>query len=300
MTEIGLMSCCKKILITGATGLIGKEALQPLIEKGFEVYALTFISKGSDSKVHWINANLFNEEEVKKVFEEVKPEYLLNFAWATTGDYLSSDVNFDFLKAGMDLLKYFNLNGGKRAVFAGTCFEYEFKDTPLKEDDALNPTTVYAKCKNELREKAEVFCKNNDISFGWGRIFYVYGRGENEKRLTAHVVNSLKADKKVLITSGKLIKDYMYTKDIAGAFVNFLDTNVSGCVNICTGAPISIREYTTKIASKLSKEDLLEFVDGPTNQPPLIVGDNSKLINEVGYKIQYSLDEAIEEVINED
>ena len=46
----------------------------------------------------------------------------------------------------------------------------------------------------------------------------------------------------------------------------------------------------------LKKENLLVFKDEPSNQPPIIVGDNSRLINEVGYKMKYTLDEAIREV----
>jgi len=296
MIGIKIMNCCKKVLLTGGTGLIGKEAIQPLINEGFEVYAVS--SKNlTDNNVKWVKADLLDKNDIKRVFDAVKPEYLLHFAWIASGDYLTSEINYNWLSSSLEMLKEFKKNGGKRAVFAGTCFEYEFQEESLKEDAKLNPTFVYSKCKNELREKAEIYCKENDISFGWGRIFYVYGRGENEKRLTAHVINSLKSGKSVKITSGRLIKDYMYTKDIAGAFVKFLGTNVYGCVNICTGRPISIREYVEKIAAKIGREDLLEFTDDASNQPSMIVGDNSRLLNEVGYKTKFSLDKAINEIL---
>jgi nucleoside-diphosphate-sugar epimerase len=289
----------KKVLLTGATGLIGKEAIEPLIKNGFKIYAISSKKQPEQKGVTWFKANLFEADEIKNIFETIKPEYLLHFAWVASGDYLTSDINIKFKDASLNMLKEFHKNGGKRVVMAGTCFEYHFKDTPLKEDDKLNPQTLYAKCKNELREKAQIFCKENDISFAWGRIFYVYGHGENEKRLTAHVANLLKADKTVKITSGPLIKDYMYTKDIALAFVTLLKTNVSGCVNICTGKPISIKEYVSLIASILGKEKLLQFEDNIEGQPKFIVGDSSRLIDEVGYNIQYSLDKALDEIIKE-
>ncbi len=286
----------KRVLITGATGLIGKEAIEPLLDAGFEVFALV-IDKNTDSRVNWVEANLFDLEDIKRVFEEIKPEYLLHFAWITSGDYLASDINYKLVDASLNMIDQFHKNGGKRAVFAGTCFEYEFKDTPLKETDKLNPTTVYAKCKNELRQKAQEFCTQNGLSFGWGRIFYVYGHGENEKRLVANVIKSIKEGRKVLITAGRLIKDYMYTKDIAGAFVKFLDSDVKGIVNICTGMPVSIKDFVEKITSKIGKKGFVEFVDDCVNQPPVIAGDNSRLINEVGYKIKYDADTALSEII---
>jgi len=286
----------KRVLITGATGLIGKEAIQPLLDAGFEVYALT-IDKNSDNRVNWVEANIFDFDEIKKVFEKVKPQYLLHFAWITSGDYLTSDINYKLVDASLNMLEQFHKNGGERAVFAGTCFEYEFKAEPLKESDKTNPKTVYAKCKNELRKKAQEYCIQNGISFGWGRIFYVYGHGENEKRLTANVIKSIKEGRKILITAGRLIKDYMYTKDIAGAFVKFLDSGVEGIVNICTGKPVSIKDFVEKITSKIGGSNLVEFIDDCANQPPVITGDNSRLINEVGYKIKYDTDKALSEII---
>ena len=295
------MSCYKKVLLTGATGLIGKELIKPLREHGFDIYAITIDDINSDNDVNWIKCNLFDEISVKQVFENIKPEYFLNMAWCTTGDYLSSDKNYDFLEAGINLLKCFKENGGKRAVFAGTCFEYKFKDEPLKETDELEPEkTVYTYCKNKLHEIAQYYCKQNGISFGWGRIFYVFGRDESKTRLTGMVIDKLNNNEKVIIKNSDLLKDYMYTKDIAGAFAKFLDCDIEDTVNICTGKTISVGDYVLKIARYFGKEYLIELKNEKTNQPKIISGDNTKLTKEVGYKIQFSTDKAIEDILKED
>lgn len=291
------MNSHKKVLLTGVTGLIGKEIIKPLQEKGFDIYAITIDNNNPNNGVNWIKCNLFDSESVKQILEDIKPTHLLNFAWATTGDYLVSDMNFEFVKAGLNLLKYFKANGGKRAIYVGTCFEYKFKDEPLKETDLTNPQTLYAVCKDALHKMAEEYCKINDISFGYGRIFYVYGHGENEKRLTAHLIKTLQNNETVTINCGRLIKDYMYTKDIAGGFAEFLDSNVTGTVNMCTGRGISLEDYSTYIARKLNKEEYLIIKQEETNQPPIIVGDNTRLTQEVGYKIQYSFEKAIDEIL---
>lgn len=280
------MNSSKKIILTGATGLIGKEVLPLLKKEGFEVLALS-------SKT----CNLFNKNEIDSVFKAFRPAYLLNFAWCTTGDYLNSELNYKFLEAGMNMLSAFKQNGGRRAVFAGTCFEYKFKDAPLKENDELNPLTIYAKCKVELFKQATEYCIQNGISFGWGRIFYVYGENENEKRLTPYLINNLKNNKTTEIKCGQLIKDYMYTKDIAGAFVKFIKTDVEGPVNICTGEGISLKDFGKAIAAKLNKVEYLEIRNERTTQPPIITGDNTKLKNCVQYNIKYSLSSALDEIL---
>lgn len=287
----------KKVLLTGVTGLVGKEVIEPLKQMGYEISALTIDENNPDNGVNWIKCNLFDEESLKLAIEKVKPTHLLNFAWATTGNYLTSEINFEFVKSGLNLLKYFKQNGGKRAVFVGTCFEYEFKNEPLKETDTINPQTLYAKSKNALHELAEEYCRINDISFGYGRIFYVYGHGENEKRLTAHLIKTLSNNGEVIINNGDLVKDYMYTKDIAGAFAAFLNSDVEGSVNICTGKGISLKDYSTYIAKQLGKEEYLKINYEETNQPPIIVGDNTRLTKEVGYEIKYSFEKAIEEIL---
>lgn len=292
------MNCCKKVLVTGATGLIGKELVTPLKEAGFDIYSITIDKDNPQNGIHWIAGNLFDENSIKSVMEKVRPEYLLNMAWCTTGDYLSSDINYKFLNAGINLLKYFKDNGGKRAVFAGTCFEYKFKDSPLKETDELDPQkTVYTFCKNKLHEIAEYFCKVNNINFGYGRIFYVYGRNEDKSRLTGMIIDKLSKNEEVIIKSGKLYKDYMYAKDIAGAFVALLNSKVESSVNICTGKAISIKDFALEIGRQMGKENLIVFKNEPSNQPPIIVGDNSNLLDNVGYKIRYSLSDGIKELL---
>ncbi|MDR1696337.1 MAG: NAD(P)-dependent oxidoreductase [Endomicrobium sp.] len=302
------MNSSKKVILTGASGLIGKEAIEPLKNLGFDIYALTIDSpevwthgrmNALQKQVTLVPCDLFNPQEIKSVFEKIKPSHLLNFAWATTGDYLSSNINFDFLTASLNLLKHFSENGGKRAIFAGTCFEYKFKMTPLNETDEVSPETVYAKCKNHLRELSQLYCAQNNVSFSWGRIFYVYGHGENEKRLTAHIIKSIKENKEVIINSGSLIRDYIYSKDIAGGFVKLLDSGVEGIVNICTGKGITLADYALTIANKLGRPDLIKILNEPTNQPPVIIGGNTRLTNEAGYQIQYSLDRAIDNILND-
>lgn len=279
------MNSSKKVILTGATGLIGKETIPYLEAEGFEVLTLS-------SKI----CNLFNKEEIEKIFAEFQPEYLLNFAWCATGDYLTSDLNYKFVDAGMNMLEAFKKNGGRHAVFAGTCFEYDFKPDPLKEDDPLNPLTVYAQCKVDLYKKAAEFCKNNNITLGWGRIFYVYGKNEHEKRLTPYIINNLKNNQPVEIKCGQLIKDYMYTKDIARAFVKILTSKTEGAVNICTGRGISLADYGMAIARKLGKTEYLTVKNEQTTQPPSIIGDNSRL-NALGFTPAYNLEQALEEIL---
>lgn len=288
----------KKVLLTGGTGLIGKYTIEPLLKAGFKVFVVSSKNRKKLNGVEIIQADLLNFDDIKKVFEKVKPHYILHFAWDTTpGSYLESDLNFKWLNSSLEMLKQFKIHGGKRAIYAGTCFEYKFKNQPLAETDKLNPQTTYAKCKNELREKAQIFCIENKINFCWGRIFYVYGECEQEKRLIPTVIKTLAHNKVFSTKSADLIRDYMFAQDVARAFVILLDSNVTGCVNICTAIPISIKEIICTIARKMNKEHLIKIENEASNDAPIILGDNSRLKNELHFEAEFSLESSLDIIL---
>lgn len=275
----------KRVIITGSTGLIGKEAIEPLNKAGFEVFELRHNE-----------CDIFDPSSLKSFFEKIKPQYLLHFAWITGGDYLVNPLNEKLVDSSMEMLKIFREFGGKRAVFAGTCFEYKFKNEPLKENDELNPTTLYAISKDKLRRLAEEFCDKNGISFGWGRIFYVFGRDEKQGRLTSTIINNLCENKPVTISCGSLLRDYMYTKDIANAFVKFLCTEITGCVNIATGKPISLSDFAMTFAKLYGKEEFIIVKNDIGMQPSLIVADVTRLKEEVGFGGYTNFSAAVKEI----
>ena len=286
----------KKVIVTGINGLIGQYIYEPLHNLGFEVYGIGTKLK---SEKNYFCVNLNNNSELSNIFKNIKPDYLIHLAWDTKKGYLDSDSNFDLLSSSINMLKYFKENGGKRVIFTGTCFEYKFKNTPIHEYDELNPTTIYAKCKNYLREISEIYCIKHNVDFIWARIFYVYGKNENPNRLFPYIIESLKNDRKVIINHSQLEKDYVFAGDIANIFSLLLNSDFKGNINICSGKIISINEIARKIAKKMNKEYLLELKTLETNEPKIIIGDNTQLIEKLKFKNYANIDEIIEKLILE-
>lgn len=286
----------KKVFLTGGTGLIGKETIPFLIENGFDIYALTLGDEQDRANIKYVKANLFDKTEIEKIMNEIKPEYLLHYAWLSTGLF-NDNTNFDFLTSSIDLLKAFVKNGGKRVVMAGTYAEYGHHNETLIETMEAEPINIYSQCKDFVHKISELYCQNNNVSFGWGRIFSAYGKETDPRRLTSDVILHLKNDEEITIRSGSLIRDYIYTKDIAAAFVKFLDSNVEGTVNICTGQDRTIKDYVMEIAKIMQKEKLVIFNEKASPQQVRVVGDNTRLTNEVKFTPKYTLNKALKEVI---
>lgn len=286
----------KKVFLTGGTGLIGTQTIPFLQKAGFEIYALTLDENKSENGIKYVKGNLFDKIQIDNLLSEIRPEYMLHYAWLSTGLF-NDNSNFDFLTSSIDLLKSFAKYGGKRVVMAGTYAEYGYHNETLKETMPAEPINVYSQCKDFVHQIAEAYCQNNNISFGWGRIFSAFGKEKDPRRLTSDVINHLKNNQEIVIRSGSLVRDYIYTKDIAAAFVKFLESDVNGVVNICTGKDTSIHDYVMKIAQIMEKENLVVFNEQKSPQQVRVVGDPTRLNKEVGFTPKYSIEQALKEIL---
>ena len=255
----------KQVLLTGATGFIGRQALLPLIARGFDVHC-TYRKKMSDiisdeKNVTWHKIDLLNNNDVEKVFKSVSPDYLLHLAWdVTPGSYLESTNNFNWLVSSLHLLHKFAESGGRRAVCAGTCFEYDLRYGYCTENlTPTLPSTYYGSCKHEFQLIGEKYADKAGFDFAWGRIFYPYGPYEDPKRLVPSVIKSLLHGETAQCTHGNQIRDFLHVADVADAFVTLLDSEIKGNVNIGSGKPVSIKELVMEIGKNLGKEEISDW-----------------------------------------
>jgi nucleoside-diphosphate-sugar epimerase len=290
----------KKVLVTGANGFIGRHCLPLLLEKGYEVHAIS-TNELDSNLIHWHKADLLNLQQSSDLITKLKPSHLLHLAWDTThGKYWSSLENFNWLQASVELLKAFQGNSGKRVVMAGTCAEYDWNYGLCSEGiTPLVPATVYGTCKNSLEKVLSSFAHETGISAAWGRIFFAYGPNENIKRLIPYVITSLLKGKKAQCSSGNQIRDFLYVNDAAAAFVSLLETEVNGAFNIASGQPVILRDIINMIAEKLNVLDLIELGKLPnsSNDPAVLTADIRKISAATGWKPAYSLEEGIDETI---
>lgn len=293
----------KRVLVTGATGFIGQNTIAPLIDKGYEVHAVS--SKKVNAAVqgaYWHCANLFDYRDTERLLVEIRPTHLLHFAWyAEPGKFWKSSENFRWLEATIALLRYFRDLGGQRIVMAGTCAEYDWDYGYCSEDvTPCRPVTPYGVCKNALQETLRAYSVEEKLSSAWGRIFFLYGPNEHPSRLASSVITSLLRGDTASCTHGNQLRDFMYVEDVASAFVALLDSRVEGPVNIASGRPVTLREVVLAIADNLSASERINFgvIPTPENEPPLLVGDHRRLLTEVGWSQRFELHVGIEQTVN--
>ena len=292
----------KTVLVTGANGFIGRHCLALLLERGYEVHAVSLkATEESSLGVHWHKVDLLESGRVSELVSKVQPTHLLHFAWYTVpGEYWTSLENVHWVQASLTLLEAFARTNGQRIVVAGSCAEYDWSyGYCIESKTPLSPDSIYGVCKRSLQAMCDVFSRKLGISFAWGRIFFLYGPYEHPERLVSSVIRSLLQDKPARCSHGKQIRDYLYVEDVAEAFVALLESNVQGPVNIASGCPVALKDIIHGIAVKLNREDLIQLgaMAPRSNDPRLLVADISRLRDEVGWRRKCGLDRGLEETI---
>jgi nucleoside-diphosphate-sugar epimerase len=105
----------RKVLITGASGFVGRACLPVLHAHGFEIHAISAQAQSEgEGFVHWHRLNLLHNLEVESVISQVAPTHLLHLGWchAVPGKYWDSIENIRWIDASMALLRAFNSHGG--------------------------------------------------------------------------------------------------------------------------------------------------------------------------------------------
>jgi nucleoside-diphosphate-sugar epimerase len=277
-----------RVLLTGASGFIGRAAIEPLLRSGFEVHALARRRIESPAAVQWHCVDLFDAgPELDALISAIRPDCLLHFAWyAEPGKYWQAGENVDCLCASLRLLRAFHAAGGRRVAMAGSCAEYDWTlGAPLRETTPRKPATLYGVCKNALQNVLAGYSSQYGLSSAWGRVFIPYGPYEQPVRLVPDVICSILQGRVARCTSGEHIRDFIHVDDAAEAFVALLASDVTGAVNIGSGQGVAVKDVALKIAQRLGRPDLLQLGAIPVrkDEPPALVADVRRLTDEVGF-----------------
>ncbi len=294
----------KKVLLTGAGGFIGRHSIPFLLKNDYEVHAVYNIAEtdiAAHKNLFWHKCDLLNSAEQKYLLSKIKPTHLLHFAWYTAhGKYWTAIENLRWVQASLDLFVNFAENGGRRAVGAGTCAEYDWNYGYCSEEiTPLKPSTLYGACKNSLQEMLSRYSKQAGISFAWGRIFFLYGHYEYPQRLVPYVICSLLKNQTAQCSHGNQIRDFLYVEDVASAFVALVENDVQGAVNIASGKPLALKEVIYKIAQKIGGVDRIQLgvIPSPADEPQTLTADVRRLTEEVKWQPEYDIDRGLEHTI---
>lgn len=292
----------KKVLVTGASGFIGRHALKPLLDRGYEVHAISNQqSPPLMAGVIWHKADLLAPGGAKAVIEAVKPSHLLHLAWyVVPGKLITSPENFAWVDASLALVRAFAEAGGKRVTVCGSGYEYDWTHGYCHEARTpTNPDTVYGQCKQALNLLLQAYAASNGLSLAWGRVFFLYGPHEHPDRLVSSVIRKVLAGVAAPSSHGRQVRDYMHVQDVADGLVALLDSEATGSFNVCSNQAVTIREIVMTIGRILERPDLIQIGALPAraNDLPLVAGDSSRMESATGWRPVWDLEPGLRHTI---
>jgi len=292
----------KRVLLTGATGFLGRHCVRALLKRGYEVHATTSTSSTTGQAAVWHTCDLLSPEQCKGLIEQIRPTHLLHLAWhVPPGKFWRAPENLRWVQASLDLLQAFHTVGGKRLVMSGTCAEYAPTAQPCIENKTPSaPHSLYGVCKNSLREILASYSREFALSSAWARLFFLYGPHESPARLIPYVINCLLRDQTARCTNGNQIRDFIYVEDAADAISALLDCEVNGTVNIGSGVATAVKDLVNMIGHKLGCEQLVQLgaLEPNRDEVAVLLADTGRLTEEIGWTCRSDLSARLDDTIN--
>jgi nucleoside-diphosphate-sugar epimerase len=234
-----------RVLVTGATGLIGTNLVRRLTAVGPEVGAV--VRPGTDAarlvgpRVSLLAADLRDPEATETAVRRFRPTHVVSTALPTgharTAEQRRAAVEVGVL-ATVLLLDLAVETGVRSFVHVGGSLEYGPRDRPLREDDPLEPSTF----RGAVKAAASLLCLQrggaDDLSVVVVRPFSVYGPWERNGRLVPTALRAALDGGAFALTAEDPVHDFVFVGDVVEGIVAALSAadELSGrALNLGTG-----------------------------------------------------------------
>jgi len=295
----------KKWLVAGSSGMAGRAIVRALEARG-------------DSKIYKVSTDVCDfRDSIKtlELFQEIRPDIVVDAAAKVGGIVANSDKPVDFLLENMqiqnNLMSASHEVGVEKFVFlSSSCVYPKFASQPIKENSLMTgvleeTNSAYAVAKISGMRLIEAY--REQFGYSWISVMptNLFGPFDNFSTETSHVLPALirkfhdakikKESSVVLWGTGKPLREFMHVTDFSDALLMVIEKyNDSETINIGTGEDISIIDLAHKIKEVVDfNGDIIWDITKPDGTPKKQL-DVSKL-KQLGFSKHISLDIGLEE-----
>jgi GDP-4-dehydro-6-deoxy-D-mannose reductase len=311
-----------RILITGFSGFVSHHFLD-FLEKQNEKFTVLGTDKNIPSfdysayknlKVSYTQANLLDKEVVKELLE-FRPDYLLHLAsFSSVGSSWSNPVESftNNLNIFLNLIDQIRINNVPcRVLSIGSSEEFgnvSPDELPLNEEKELKPVSPYAVARVSQEMLSKIYADGYGLDIVLTRSFNHIGPGQKDIFVISSFAKQLvqiadgKIESKKLITGDiSIIRDFVDVRDVVRAYYLLLQKGRRGGIyNICSGNGISLGDIINKMCSQLHIQVQIERDESRVRpmDNKIIIGSNSKIKNELGWKPEIGIEESLKDIIS--
>lgn len=293
-----------KVLITGGAGFIGSHIADSLIEKGQKVVIVDNLSTGSteniNPKAQFYKVDI-TQEEIYKVFEGEKPEYVIHHAAqinvqnSLLNPFLDAEIN---ILGTINVLESCRRYGVKKVIYASSAAVYGVPEyLGIDEYHRVQPISFYGISKHTPEHYIELYNNLYGLNYTILRYANVFGERQvssGEGGVVAIFFDKLLKNENVIIFGdGTATRDYIYVKDVVRANLHAIEKGTNEVINIGTGIGTTVNELF-EITKNLSGTNITPIYGKPRD------GDIKDSLFDVrkanvvlGWEPQYTLTEGL-------
>ena len=316
---------CKRFLITGFSGFVGRHFLQYLYDKNetTEVFGIDIRKPVFDTsvyadrlKISFKEVNLLDKESLKAVLESFRPQYILHlasfssvaFSWQHPEESFVNNTNIFLNMTG--ILKELQLPC--RVLSIGSSEEYGNvlpQHLPLKEDMQLQPVSPYAVARVSQEMLSKVFVDSYHLDIILTRSFNHIGPWQDERFVVPSFIRRILNIRDAGLSEGTIetgdttiIRDFVDVRDVVNAYYMLLTEGTPGEIyNICSGTEIALSDIIAQIADivevKVSTKVNPEYVRPNDNR--VVVGSHEKITTELGWQPVIKWEQTLRDMVEE-
>lgn len=286
----------KKILITGATGFIGRKLAAQLLAAGAIVHGTSRTDRSNDPlAITWHKGSFEDLETAQQVISEVKPDFIFHLAGMVTGSNSITNVlptYHSLVTSTVNMLSVAATIQCERIVIIGSSNE------PVDQ----NANSPYAAAKWASSMYSRLYQKLYNLPIVIARTFVAYGPGQPSDKLIPYVLSQMMNGQAPKLSSGAWKTDWIYIDDVVDGLLRCATTpGIEGStIDIGTGQYASVREIVEKLVTILEPSVTPIFGAVPDRHAEHTpVADTAFAWDKLQWKAGVSLEEGLRKTVED-
>lgn len=296
----------QKIVITGATGMIGTNLIKELIKKNKKILAIVRpnspkIKNIEHPLVKFIQADLNELQNITSLPETY--DTFFHLGWEGAFGSSRNDINMQMknITYSLEAVKLAKRLGCSTFVGAGSQAEYGRKEEKIGPSTSVNPENAYGIAKYCSGKMTQILANQLGIKHIWTRILSIYGPYDNENTLVMSSIREMiENHQSPEYTKGEQLWDYLYVEDAARALYLVGEKGVNGSIYcIGSGNAKPLYQYIEEIKNQIDKNIILKLgaKEVPKEQIINLCADISNLTKDTGFIPITNFQEGIQKTI---
>lgn len=232
-----------KLLVTGASGLLGHKVAQLALERRMKVY--------STHKKHTANfgtpikLDLTNQSEISKVILKLKPQTIIHTAAYTDVDgcETNKDLAWKMNAEATKGIAIASTQVDSHLIYVSTDYVFDGESGRYKEEDETNPVSYYGYTKL----KGEEFVKECAKEWCITRPSVLYGWSDHKQNFATWLMESLSQNKEVKILEDQYVSPTLNT-NLAEMLLEIIQKKITGILHTAGNTRINRYNYALKLA----------------------------------------------------